>query len=281
MLEYARKALRVPGKLPRVDILGVHVSAVSMSRAVSEIVRWVTEREPHYVCVTGVHGVMESQRSEELRQIHNAAGLATPDGMPMVWCCHRAGVTETTRVYGPDLMLEVCALATQHGWSSFFYGGQPGVPELLAAKLQARFPGLAVAGCYSPPFRPLDDAERDELVARINGSRADLVWVGLSTPKQERWMADMRPRLEAPVLFGVGAAFDIHAGRLRQAPRWLQRAGLEWAFRLAVEPRRLWRRYLSNNPRFVAALLRRPPVVVPAEPPVAAPGPVGVGAEGA
>lgn len=236
-----------------------------MSQAVSEIVRWVTEGEPNYVCVTGVHGVMESQRSEELRRIHNAAGLATPDGMPMVWCCHRAGVEETTRVYGPDLMLEVCAVAARNGWSSFFYGGQPGVPELLASNLQARFPGLSVAGCYSPPFRPLEDAERDELVERLNASGAQLVWVGLSTPKQERWMAEMRPRLEAPALFGVGAAFDIHAGRLRQAPRWMQGAGLEWAFRLAVEPRRLWRRYLSNNPRFVAALFRRPPVVVAAD----------------
>lgn len=262
--EYAWKLLSVLVKLPRVDVLGVHVSAVSMTQAVTEVLRWVTEREPHYVCVTGVHGVMESQRSEELRLIHNEAGLSTPDGMPMVWCCHRAGVADTTRVYGPDLMLELCAHAAERGWRSFFYGGRPGVPELLAAKLQERFPGLEVVGCYSPPFRPLEGAERDELVDRINGSGADFVWVGLSTPKQERWMAEMRPRLEAPVLLGVGAAFDIHAGLLRQAPPTLQRLGLEWAFRLAVEPRRLWRRYLSNNPRFVAALLRRPPELVPA-----------------
>lgn len=260
--EYAWELQRVLGKLPRVDVLGVHVSAVSMSQAVTEIARWVAEREPHYVCVTGVHGVMESQRSEELRQIHNAAGIATPDGMPMVWCCHRAGVAETTRVYGPDLVLELCALAARHGWRSFFYGGRPGVPERLASELQHRFPGLQVVGCYSPPFRPLDEAERDELVGRINASGADFVWVGLSTPKQERWMADMRPRLDAPVLLGVGAAFDIHAGLLPQAPGWMQRAGLEWAFRLAVEPRRLWRRYLANNPRFVAAVIRRPPKLV-------------------
>jgi N-acetylglucosaminyldiphosphoundecaprenol N-acetyl-beta-D-mannosaminyltransferase len=229
---------------------------------VKEIARWVSDAEPHYVCVTGVHGVMESQRDPDLVAIHNGSGLTTPDGMPLVWCCRRAGATWTTRVYGPDLMLDVLALACERGWRSFFYGGREGVPELLAERLGARFPGLVVAGTYSPPFRPLEAAERDDIVERINGSRADLVWVGLSTPKQERWMAEMRPRLRAPVLLGVGAAFDIHAGQLRQAPPWMQQSGLEWAFRLAVEPQRLWRRYLSNNPRFVVELLKRRPSMV-------------------
>lgn len=250
------------GQLPRVDVLGVHVSAVSLAQVVGEIERWVTTGQRHYVCVTGVHGVMESQSAPDLLEIHNQSGLTTPDGMPLVWCCHRAGASSTTRVYGPDLMLEVLELAAERGWRSYFYGGRDGIPELLAERLQARFPGLQVAGTYSPPFRPLEPEERDELVERVNASGADLVWVGLSTPKQERWMADMRPRLTAPVLLGVGAAFDMHAGQLRQAPPWMQQRGLEWLFRLAVEPRRLWRRYLSNNPRFLVAILRRRPRAV-------------------
>jgi N-acetylglucosaminyldiphosphoundecaprenol N-acetyl-beta-D-mannosaminyltransferase len=246
----------------RVDVLGVGVSAIDMDQAVAEIGRWVTEREQHYVCVTGVHGVMESQRDPDLRHIHNASGLTTPDGMPMVWAGHRAGATHMRRVYGPDLMLELCALAAERGWSSFFYGGAEGVPEQLAERLAARFPGLRVAGCWSPPFRPLTPEEDDEVVRRINEAAPDLVWVGLSTPKQERWMAAHAGRLHASALLGVGAAFDMHAGRLPQAPPWMQHSGLEWLYRLVREPRRLWRRYLVNNPRFVLAIARRPPALV-------------------
>jgi N-acetylglucosaminyldiphosphoundecaprenol N-acetyl-beta-D-mannosaminyltransferase len=252
-----------PARAPaRVDVLGVGISAVDMPQAVAEIARWVREREQHYVCVTGVHGVMESQRDPELRRIHNASGLTTPDGMPMVWAGHRAGARHMRRVYGPDLMLELCALAAERGWSSYFYGGAEGVPELLAERLAARFPGLRVAGCWSPPFRPLTPEEDEEVVRRVNQAGPDLVWVGLSTPKQERWMAAHAGRLTAPVLLGVGAAFDMHAGRLPQAPGWMQRNGLEWLYRLAKEPRRLWRRYLGNNPRFALAVARRPPVLV-------------------
>jgi N-acetylglucosaminyldiphosphoundecaprenol N-acetyl-beta-D-mannosaminyltransferase len=246
----------------RVDVLGVEVSAVDMAQAVAEIRRWVEEGEQHYVCVTGVHGVMESQRDPDLRRIHNASGLTTPDGMPMVWAGRRAGAAHMERVYGPDLMLELCALAAERGWSSFFYGGGPGVAERLAERLAARFPRLEVAGCWSPPFRPLTPEEDARAVERIDASGAALLWVGLSTPKQERWMAAHVGRVRAPVLLGVGAAFDIHAGLLPQAPRWMQRSGLEWLYRLAREPRRLWRRYLYNNPRFVAAIARRPPTLL-------------------
>jgi N-acetylglucosaminyldiphosphoundecaprenol N-acetyl-beta-D-mannosaminyltransferase len=165
------------------------------------------------------------------------------------------------RVYGPDLMLAVLALAAEREWSSFFYGGGPDVPELLAKRLTARFPGLRVAGTWSPPFRPLTPEEDQAVVERINRSRADLVWVGLSTPKQERWMAAHVGRVHAKALLGVGAAFDIHAGLLPQAPPWMQRSGLEWLYRLGREPTRLWRRYLGNNPRFVVEILRRPPVI--------------------
>lgn len=248
--------------LPRVDVLGVHVSAISRQEAVAEIGRWVREREPHYVCVTGVHGVMESQRDPALRRIHNESGLTTPDGMPLVWCSKAAGVGSVTRVYGPDLMLDVLEAGLGEGWRHYLYGGAEGVPELLAEQLAARLPGLQIAGTYSPPFRALTDEESAEVVERINGSGADLVWVGLSTPKQERWMAAHRARLQAPALLGVGAAFDFHAGRVRQAPALLQRVGLEWAFRLAVEPRRLWRRYFRNNPAFVARIVRRRPRLV-------------------
>ncbi len=248
--------------LPRVDVLGVHVSAVSRRQAVAEVARWIEDGERHYVCVTGVHGVMESQRDPALRDIHNASGLTTPDGMPLVWCAKKAGVATVTRVYGPDLLIDVLEAGIDHGWRHFFYGGAEGVPELLADRLRERIPELQVAGCFSPPFRALTAAESEEVAAMINATKADVVWVGLSTPKQERWMAEHRDRLEAAALVGVGAAFDFHTGRVRQAPAVLQRNGLEWAFRLAVEPRRLWRRYLRNNPAFVVRIARRRPRLI-------------------
>lgn len=248
-----------PARIARVDILGVGVSAVDMLTALREIERWIVEREPHYVCVTGVHGVMECQNDAELLRIHNESGLTTPDGMPMVWAGHAAGASSMQRVYGPDLMLALCELAAKRGWKSFFYGGREGIPEKLAQKLGERIPGLQVAGCYSPPFRPLTDVEDAAVVERINASGADLVWVGLSTPKQERWMAAHVGKLVAPAMLGVGAAFDIHAGALRQAPGVFQRAGLEWLFRLAMEPKRLWRRYFSIVPRFILSVVRRKP----------------------
>lgn len=254
------------GQVPeprRVDVLGVQVSAVDPDLALELISSWVDTRTRSYVCVTGVHGVMESQGDPALTQVHNGSGLTVPDGMPLVWCCHRAGLTDTRRVYGPDLMLAVLERAAERGWSSYFYGGAEGVPELLGERLSERFPGLLVAGTFSPPFRPLTEAEDADVVQRIQDSGADLVWVGLSTPKQERWMVAHRDRLDAPVLLGVGAAFDFHTGRVRQAPAWMQQRGLEWLFRLLVEPRRLWRRYLSNNPRFVMAIMRQRPVPVP------------------
>lgn len=250
--------------IPRVDVLGVGVSAINMEMAVAELTRWIDEGESHYVCVTGVHGVMESQEDPELLRIHNRSGLTTPDGMPMVWAGKRAGAEHMTRVYGPDLMLEICARSAAAGWTHYFYGGKEGVPEQLAARLTERFPGLKVVGTYSPPFRELTNAERDEITDAINSAGPDFVWVGLSTPKQERWMDSQVGRLDAAAVLGVGAAFDIHAGLLPQAPPWMQKRGLEWLYRLLKEPRRLWKRYLGNNPRFVARILRRPPRLVDA-----------------
>ena len=243
----------------RVDVLGVGISAINMEMALDEVTRWVDEGERHYVCVTGVHGVMESQRDPELVRIHNGSGLTTPDGMPMVWAGRRAGADWMSRVYGPDLMLAVLARAAERGWRSYLYGGNDGVPELLADKLLARMPGLQIVGTYSPPFRPLTPDEDEAIIDKINSSGAELVWVGLSTPKQERWMAAHAGRLNAAAMFGVGAAFDFHAGLIPQAPPWLQRHGLEWAYRLTKEPRRLWRRYLRNNPAFLARIATRPP----------------------
>lgn len=246
----------------RVDVLGVGISVVDLDRAVAAIESWVESGLHRYVCVTGVHGVMESRSQPTLRSIHNASGMTVPDGMPMVWAGRWCGATGIGRVRGPDLMLAVLSTAVERGWRSFLYGGKEGVPELLADRLVARFPGLQVTGTFSPPFRDLTADEDDDVVRRINLARPHLVWVGLSTPKQEHWMATHAGRLDAPVMLGVGAAFDVHAGLTSEAPEWIQRSGFEWLYRLAREPRRLWRRYLGNNPRFVASILRHPPVLV-------------------
>jgi len=198
-----------------------------------------------------VHTVMECQRDPALKRIHNRSGMTTPDGMPLVWLSRLHGHRHVSRVYGPDLLIAVCQESIRAGYRHFFYGGAEGVPEALAAALLRRFPGLVVAGTYSPPFRPLTPEEDEQIVAMINRARPDIVWVGLGAPKQEYWMAEHVGRLEAPVMVGVGAAFDFHSGRKKQAPRWMQRSGLEWLFRLLTEPRRLWRRYLINNPLFL------------------------------
>jgi N-acetylglucosaminyldiphosphoundecaprenol N-acetyl-beta-D-mannosaminyltransferase len=202
---------------------------------------------------------MECRRSEAVLAAHRGAGLVACDGMPLVWSGRWAGIKTTERVYGPDFLLAFSERARDRGWRSFYFGGAPGVPERLAARLAGRFPGLVTAGSFSPPFgRRLED-ESDEAIQLINASQPDIVWVGLSTPKQELWMAHHRERLEASALLGVGAAFDIHTGRVPQAPRWMQRSGLEWVFRLGVEPRRLASRYLRNNPQFISAIIQNPP----------------------
>ena len=237
--------------IPRVDVLGVPVSAINLDQALDLIDEWVTAGARRYVCVTGVHGIMESRREPRLQEIHKRAGLVTPDGMPLVWWSKWCGWRHTKRVYGPDLLLACCERSITTGYRHFFYGGSDGVADLLACRLSRRFPGLSVAGTYTPPFRPLTTEEDDEVVRRLNDAGADIVWVGLSTPKQEYWMAEHLDRIDAPVMIGVGAAFDFHSGLKRQAPVWMQQGGLEWAFRLAMEPRRLWKRYLRNNPAFV------------------------------
>jgi len=244
-----------PSGPERVNVLGIGVSAITMADALAWIDHWIARRANQYICVTGVHGVMESQLDPTLRVIHNRAGLVTPDGMPLVWISRLRGHRGVERVYGPDLMLACCESSVAKGYRHFFYGGATGVPERLSERLQKRFHGLQIAGQWSPPFRELTTLEEAELIERINAARPDIVWIGLSTPKQERWMARYVGQISAPVLIGVGAAFDMHAGVKKQAPRWMQRSGLEWLFRLGAEPRRLWRRYLINNPWFAWRLL--------------------------
>jgi N-acetylglucosaminyldiphosphoundecaprenol N-acetyl-beta-D-mannosaminyltransferase len=250
----------------RVDVLGVGISAISLDGAVNEIMRWVNDGERHYVCVTNVHTVIECQHDDELRRIHNESGLTTPDGMPIVWCAKRAGAIGVTRVYGPDLMYALSKPLAASRRSVFLYGTTTRTLELLAARLLADFPGLRIAGSYAPPFRALTPAEDADVVRMINDSNADVVWVGLGAVKQEYWMAQHVDVLDAHALIGVGAAFDFHAGVVKQAPLWMQRYGLEWFYRLCREPRRLWRRYLRTNPAFVIGILRRPPRLRSAEP---------------
>jgi N-acetylglucosaminyldiphosphoundecaprenol N-acetyl-beta-D-mannosaminyltransferase len=238
----------------RVNVLGVGVSAINMDIALRRIARALELKEKGYVCVTGVHGVSEAQSDPAFRRILNRAFLCTPDGMPLVWVGRCQGARYMDRVYGPDLLLAMMELSERTGWRHFFYGGANGTAEALKGKLLARFPKLQITGIYEPPFRPLNALEQDQLQETVRQARPDVMWVGLSTPKQERFMAEQLEKLELTLMFGVGAAFDFHAGRLAQAPRWMQRAGLEWFYRLCREPRRLWKRYLKNNPLFIGRI---------------------------
>lgn len=233
------------------DVLGVRVSAIDMCRAIDMADRSIAVQNRAYICVTGVHGVMEAQGDSEFRRILNEAFINTPDGMPMSWVGHLQGHSQMDRVCGPDFMAAMCQLSVERGYRHFLYGGQPGVAELLKDALQARFPGLRVVGTYTPPFRSLSAEEEEEVVSRVRQSRPHILWVGLSTPKQERFMAQYIDRLQVPLLVGVGAAFDYHTGRIRDCAHWIKRAGLQWLHRLLQDPRRLWKRYLRNNPAFV------------------------------
>ncbi len=241
--------------IKRVNVLGVGISVLNLPIALEEIAEAIRARRKGYICITGVHGVMEAQSDEVFRAILNRAFLCTPDGMPMVWMGKIHGHSEMRRVYGPDLMLDVCGWGEKNGCRHFFYGGAPGVADMLAGKLKARFPKMEVAGTFTPPFRPLNPEEEKQLVETVRAARPDILWVGLSTPKQERFMAEFLPKLEATLMIGVGAAFDFHSGRVKQAPRWMQRSGLEWVYRLCQEPGRLAKRYFRNNPLFVLKVL--------------------------
>jgi N-acetylglucosaminyldiphosphoundecaprenol N-acetyl-beta-D-mannosaminyltransferase len=241
-----------------IDVLGVPLALTDYERTLDWIDATVAARGRGYVCVAAVHTVMACREDPELRAAVLGSSLTVPDGQPLVWAMNALGHTLPNRVYGPELMARACARATRTGTRMFLYGGRnQGALVQLALNLRTRFPGLQIVGGHAPPFRPLSAEEEAHVVAEINRSGADVVWVGIGVPKQEKWMAAMRAKLDAPVLVGVGAAFDFHAGLVPQAPEWMQSAGLEWAFRLAAEPRRLWRRYLRYNPRFVAGFVRQ------------------------
>ncbi|MFP5230239.1 MAG: WecB/TagA/CpsF family glycosyltransferase [Acidobacteriota bacterium] len=237
---------------PHASILGVQISALDLRGAVDLADRWLlSEAGRAYICATGVHGVMEAHADPALRQILNRALLNLPDGMPMTWVGRWQGHRGMDRVFGPDFMAEMCRISVERRYRHFFCGGEPGVAERLGEALQRRFSGLIVAGTWTPPFRSLHAAEEAELRALLSATRPHVLWVGMSTPKQERFMAQYRSRLPVPLLVGVGAAFDFHTGRIRDCSPWIKRCGLQWLHRLVQEPRRLWRRYLRSNPAFV------------------------------
>ncbi len=238
-----------------VAVLGVPLAVTDYEQSLDWIDAMVQARQRGYVCVCNVHTVMASREDPELRAALLGSSLNVPDGQPLVWAINALGHSLVDRVYGPELMARACARAAASRQLRFYlYGGRnQGALVQLALNLRQSHDGLKIVGGYSPPHRPLTPEEQDAVVAEINGSHADVVWVGIGVPKQEKWMAHLRAELEAPVLVGVGAAFDFHAGLVPQAPNWLQEAGLEWAYRLSHEPRRLWRRYTRYNPRFVRA----------------------------
>jgi N-acetylglucosaminyldiphosphoundecaprenol N-acetyl-beta-D-mannosaminyltransferase len=233
------------------DILDVKVSALNMRRAVDIADRWIATERCGFICLTGVHGVMEALSDPVLRHILNRALINAPDGMPLSWVGHLQGHKQMDRVFGPDFMAEMCRLSLTRNWRHYLYGGQPGVVETLKESLEQRFSGLQIVGTYTPPFTLLTHEEQADLLADIQKTRPHIVWVGLSTPKQERFMAEYLDRLHVPLLVGVGAAFDYHTGRLRDCSPWIKRAGLQWLHRLLQDPRRLWKRYLRNNPAFL------------------------------
>jgi N-acetylglucosaminyldiphosphoundecaprenol N-acetyl-beta-D-mannosaminyltransferase len=240
-----------------INILGVPIAAVNIDVAATCIEKWIEVGFHTYVTVTGVHGIMESQDDRDILQYHINAGMCVPDGMPIVWIGRMLAYKNMQRVYGPELMLELMKRSVKKGYTHFLYGGKKGVPELLRDRLTKRIPGLRILGTLSPPFRPMTAEEESELIKLVDELSPDIIWVGLSTPKQERWMAENVGRLDANVMIGVGAAFDFHARLLRQAPNVLQKLGMEWFFRMCMEPRRLVKRYLKNNPRFVYRVFKK------------------------
>jgi N-acetylglucosaminyldiphosphoundecaprenol N-acetyl-beta-D-mannosaminyltransferase len=241
-----------------VDILGVRLALTDYEEVLDWIDGMIESGDRGYVCACNVHAVMASREDPELSEALDASSLNVPDGQPLVWAINSLGHRLPGRVYGPELMARACDRAAKRGYRLYLYGGRnQGALVQLALNLRRQYPGIKIVGGYSPPHRPLTDEERDAVIEEINSSEADLVWAGIGVPKQEKWMAENREELTAPVLIGVGAAFDFHAGLVPQAPTWIQESGLEWAYRLAHEPRRLWRRYVRYNPLFLTAFGRQ------------------------
>lgn len=237
--------------LPTLNVLGIPLHATTLNDAADAIVGMARRGEAATVAIAAVHSVIDAQDSPHAKRAMSTATLCVPDGVPLVWLLRLCGFKNVTRVFGPDLMLEISRRLAATEVSAFYLGGADGVAEDLATRLEQSNPGLKTAGTYSPPFRELGEKEKDEIATMIIGSGARIVWIGLGSPKQERWITEFQSRLPSTVLIGVGAAFDYNTGRLTRAPKWMQKSALEWLYRLIQEPGRLWRRYLRNNPLFV------------------------------
>ena len=236
------------------DVAGVHFDFVPMRQVIEAIEQWRAARRRNYIVLTNPHSVMVCRRDEQMRRATLSAGLTLPDGVGVILAAELLGYGRQHRVTGPALMLDLIDRSREFGYRHFFYGGAEGVADELARRMTNQFPGAIVAGTYCPPFRQLTAQEDQEIVDRINATRPDVVWIGLGAPKQEKWMRDHIGRIDAPAMIGVGAAFDFHSGNVKWAPWWVRRCGVEWAYRLACEPRRMWRRNL-DSPLFLATVL--------------------------
>lgn len=241
--------------MKKFNICGVGVSAINLDFARREFDQWIKAGKKVYVCVAPVSTIVDCQKDAEYRNIVNQADMVTPDGMPTVWLAHLKGEAHVQRTYGPDLMLEICKDGETKNYRHFFYGGTKETCEQLSVKLKEKYPQINIAGSYAPDKVSLYYEEKKDIINQINKSQADILWVGLGSPKQDYWMHRHRAQLDVPVLVGVGAAFDFVAQTKKQAPRWMQRNGLEWFFRLCTEPQRLWKRYLVGNSLFVYYLV--------------------------
>ncbi|HEY8770076.1 MAG TPA: WecB/TagA/CpsF family glycosyltransferase [Thermoleophilaceae bacterium] len=254
----AEHASSAAAGVKRRELLGIPVAVTDYDEVMSVMDRLVETREKGYFCAAPVHAVMVAQDEPETLAALRGATLVVPDGMPLVWAVNMLGEQLENRVYGPELMLRYSDRCAERGHRVWLYGGRDqGSLAQLALSLRRRHPGIQIVGGYSPPFRPLTREEEDSLIAQVNEAKPDVLWVGIGVPKQEKWMARMRSALDVPVMCGVGAAFDFHAGRISQAPTWMQEHGMEWLYRIAQEPRRLLPRYLWFNPRFVISVARQ------------------------
>lgn len=238
------------------DLLGVNVAVTNLSRSCKVVDEWIKQKHKTYVCIAPVSTIMDCQDSEEYRSVINSSGMTTPDGMPLVWTGKLRGKKEISRTYGPDLMPALCDLSQDRGYKHYFYGGTQESLTYLKQRLTDQYPKLNVAGSHAPAMLNIKEKEDQNVIDAINEAQPDILWVGLGSPKQDYWMSIHRPELNVPVIIGVGAAFDFLSGAKKQAPRWVQRSGLEWLYRLVSEPKRLWRRYLIGNTRFIWLLIK-------------------------
>ncbi len=243
-------------QFPRFQILNTQVSALVPEQLLTIVAEWIKKNSKHYINVFTVDSILKCVDSPKLAKIANNSSLTIPDGMPLVFLGKKAGLT-VERCYGPDIMLQIMQDGLKRGYKHFFYGCTDEVLDQLEKNIHQKFDGIKIVGKIAPPFRLLTEIEETEYVKTINESKADIVWVGIGTPKQDYWISEFRAKLNASILIAVGAAFNFHAGNVKQAPRWMMKSGLEWLFRLCAEPRRLWKRYIIGNPRFILLIIKQ------------------------